>query len=79
MEPHELQASLRTALVGYLETTATTFHTVQVLSLDVDRGDEQCGARRNVRKLLASYSSASATVQMLIVFHEGTISKFDLE
>mmetsp|Transcript_15587 Transcript_15587/g.37140 ORF Transcript_15587/g.37140 Transcript_15587/m.37140 type:complete len:510 (+) Transcript_15587:2-1531(+) len=79
MEPHELQASLRTALVGYLENTATTFHTVQVLSLDVDRGDEQCGARRNVRKLLASYSSASATIQMLIVFHEGTTSKFDLE
>eukprot|EP00961_Rhodomonas_salina_P056148 754041-Rhodomonas_salina.1 len=82
MEPAELQGSLRTTLTALLESTASTFHTVQVLSMDVDRGEEQCAQarrRRSVRHLLADWSSASAAVRILVVFHEGAASTFDLD
>lgn len=81
MAPAELQNALRMTLVDYLEESASSFLTAQVTSLEVDLGDEQCAgnARRNVRKLLAGYSSATAAIKMLIVFQEGSASTFNQE
>eukprot|EP00961_Rhodomonas_salina_P148251 1995806-Rhodomonas_salina.1 len=51
------------------------------MSLDVDMGDEQCwgDARWNIRRLLAGYSTATATVKMLVVFKEGSRPVLDQE
>eukprot|EP00961_Rhodomonas_salina_P094356 1269619-Rhodomonas_salina.2 len=74
----QLADALRTTLVDYLSEAASSFHTVQLMAMEVDMGDEQCAsARRTLRKLLAGYSSASAAVKMLIVFKEGTVSAFN--
>jgi len=79
MEPAALQRELRLSLEDMLTDTATLWLTVQVVSLSVDRRDEQCGgARRNIRKLLAGFSSATATVQMMVVFDKGTTAQFNM-
>eukprot|EP00961_Rhodomonas_salina_P278588 3763788-Rhodomonas_salina.1 len=74
MEPGSLQGTLRLRLVDYLEQSASSFWTAQVMSLDVEMGEEQCWseARWSIRRLLAGYSTATATVKMLVVFKEGT-------
>eukprot|EP00961_Rhodomonas_salina_P017244 232197-Rhodomonas_salina.1 len=69
------QAALRSRLDTLLRQTASPIHTVQVTRLQVLLGEEVCSARRALaspaRALLAA-SSASAKVQMLVVFKEET-------
>jgi len=82
MSPADRQAALRTVLETYLEKTASPIHTVQVTAMTLNLGDEVCSnGRRNLRKLLNSrvMSSASVVVDMLVVFKEGTTSKFNVE
>eukprot|EP00961_Rhodomonas_salina_P167681 2260142-Rhodomonas_salina.4 len=73
-----LQDSLRLALLDMLADTASAFLTLQITSLEVDRGEEACGGRRSLRKLLGGFSSAAARVQMLVVFAAGAAARFDL-
>eukprot|EP00961_Rhodomonas_salina_P073230 983896-Rhodomonas_salina.1 len=78
MPASQLQDSLRVGLKDMLDDTASTYKTVQVISLSVDKGDEVCpGTRRSIRKLLG-LSSATATINMLVVFKEGANANFDM-
>jgi len=67
----EQQTAFQATFQDYLITTASAWHTVQVVGITVDMGDEKCGSRRNIRKLLSGFSSATASVRMLIVFEDG--------
>jgi len=84
MSPTMLQAALRDTLDDYLLTTASSFETVQVTGMQVDRGSEECedpnAVRRSksIRKLLSSFSSATAEVDMLVVFSPGTTATINL-
>eukprot|EP00961_Rhodomonas_salina_P001718 23703-Rhodomonas_salina.4 len=62
------QAAVRATLEQHLAETASAFRSVQVVRMQVDMGSEQCGGGRRGRKLLAPYSSASAEVDMMVVF-----------
>jgi len=73
----ELQSALRLTLEDYLSSTASTFRTAQITRLTVDRGDEDCVTRRSLRKLLSGFSSATATVQLLVVFVEDAEAVFN--
>eukprot|EP00961_Rhodomonas_salina_P274607 3709956-Rhodomonas_salina.2 len=79
MAPTQLQSAIQSTFVDFLSTTASSFHTVQVVSMTVDMGTESCegGARRSLRTLL--FSSASATVEMMLVFTAGSKAQFDQE
>jgi len=78
MSAVDLQASLRATFEDYLTKSASGFHTVQVTKMEVDMGGHQCASnRRSLRKLLAGFSAASAVVEMLVVFKEGSASTFN--
>eukprot|EP00961_Rhodomonas_salina_P173647 2341891-Rhodomonas_salina.2 len=80
MPKAQLADALRSTLIDYLDKAASSYHTVQIMSMEVDLGEEQCAnGRRNLRKLLAAFSSASAALQMLIVFKAGTGAEFNEE
>jgi len=79
MLPTQRQSAVRSTLEGYLATAASKHHTVQVTKMSVDLGDELCDSRRALRKLHATFSSATASIRMLIVFSEDETPKFNVE
>jgi len=76
MEPPALQAALRETLDDYVQTSISEYHTLQVTTLSVDRGDVQCDRRSSPRT--RALSSAVATVTMLLVFQKGGESQINI-
>eukprot|EP00961_Rhodomonas_salina_P035916 483039-Rhodomonas_salina.1 len=72
----ELQSRICDTMHDYLSTTASASLTAQITRLSVDMGDEQCGARRALRSLLTEWSSATAEVQLMVVFAKGADAVF---
>jgi len=78
MSAKERQEAMTRTVEDFLSTTASTYHSAQVLSVTVDMGSETCGAaRRTIRGLKSDFSSATAEVQMLIVFVDGKDAVFN--
>mmetsp|Transcript_24081 Transcript_24081/g.48636 ORF Transcript_24081/g.48636 Transcript_24081/m.48636 type:complete len:347 (+) Transcript_24081:200-1240(+) len=75
-----LQADLRLELEAALRPAASSFETVQVTKLSVDRAGVVCddaGARRSKRLLLSS--GATAALELLVVFSAGTDAAVNLD
>mmetsp|Transcript_8825 Transcript_8825/g.14171 ORF Transcript_8825/g.14171 Transcript_8825/m.14171 type:complete len:1413 (-) Transcript_8825:110-4348(-) len=78
MSPAERQSAIRETFVDYLSSSASALHTVQVVSMAVDMGGETCSeGRRSLRSLLNTYSAATATAKMMLVFEAGEQSVFN--
>jgi hypothetical protein len=75
MDIESLSGSLAKTFDDYLTNTASLYEEVFVVSIQKDMGQEDCKRRRR----LMAFSSATATVQMLIAFTEGTDSTFNIE
>jgi hypothetical protein len=68
----ERQSHFTDVLEEALASTAVKFYTVQVVAMNVDLGSVECGGarRRSLRKLLNSFTDATAELQALVVFHD---------
>eukprot|EP00961_Rhodomonas_salina_P216795 2928800-Rhodomonas_salina.3 len=84
----ELRTSLAITVNEYLGTTASAFHTAQVISLSRNMGGEVCETvevtrrrqgKSQGRRLLQELSSATASIGMLVVFKEGAKASFNDE
>eukprot|EP00961_Rhodomonas_salina_P152384 2051178-Rhodomonas_salina.1 len=64
----EFVSGARATFVDYLDSSASSFHSVQVLGFTRALNGVEC--RRALRKLLADYSAATASVQMMIVYKD---------
>eukprot|EP00961_Rhodomonas_salina_P024800 334032-Rhodomonas_salina.1 len=62
-------AHARVTFVDFLDTSASSFHSVQVLGFTRALHDHACRRALRLRKLLG-FSAATAAVQMLIVFKD---------
>eukprot|EP00961_Rhodomonas_salina_P275062 3716023-Rhodomonas_salina.1 len=81
MSTDELRQGLRHELAALLEQAASKLVDVQVVAIDVERGDVQCRRRAMGlgRKLLASRVS-TAEIEMLVVFDkEAEEDRLDME
>eukprot|EP00961_Rhodomonas_salina_P069420 932243-Rhodomonas_salina.1 len=81
MEPRQLQNALRGRIEELLEESASALLTAQVTSMAIDQGEEACSGarRRKLRKLLSEFSTATATIQMMLVFAPGANARFNDE
>eukprot|EP00286_Rhodomonas_abbreviata_P019523 CAMPEP_0181303338 /NCGR_PEP_ID=MMETSP1101-20121128/8501_1 /TAXON_ID=46948 /ORGANISM="Rhodomonas abbreviata, Strain Caron Lab Isolate" /LENGTH=1216 /DNA_ID=CAMNT_0023408897 /DNA_START=61 /DNA_END=3711 /DNA_ORIENTATION=- len=69
-----LREHLRMTFDDYLSGTTSLIHSVTVLELSV-AGRPEC--RRSLSRALLAFSSATASVKMMVVFHESVASQFD--
>jgi len=73
MDIESLSSALVVTFKDYLTTTSSLTDAVEVVSISRDMGNEKCGGRR----ALKAFSSASASVQILVAFTEGTEATFN--
>jgi len=71
MSDLQFVAQARATFEDYLDTAASSFHSVQVLGFSRTLNGVAC--RRALRKLLADFSAATAEVQMMIVYQDKAI------
>mmetsp|Transcript_47566 Transcript_47566/g.97251 ORF Transcript_47566/g.97251 Transcript_47566/m.97251 type:complete len:1470 (+) Transcript_47566:139-4548(+) len=80
MSEEALKRQIRSTLIDYTSRSTSTLETVQVVSVDVSRYGVSCGQRRSVpRRALHEFSSATADVEMLMVFSANTAAKFNVD
>eukprot|EP00961_Rhodomonas_salina_P100901 1357973-Rhodomonas_salina.1 len=79
LEGYDRVGKLQATLEDYASLTASDHETVQITSLSVDMNRYKCPARRSVRKLLAGFSPAVTTEQMMIVFTDNSEAIFNQE
>lgn len=78
MSDSMLRRAVRDTLDEYSSTTTSATETVQVQALQIDRAGVQCG-RRSLARKLHSYTAATATVEMMLVFSAGKRAEINMD
>eukprot|EP00961_Rhodomonas_salina_P104423 1405566-Rhodomonas_salina.4 len=78
MSDLQFVAQARATFEDYLDTAASSFHSVQVLGFTRSLNGVAC-QRRGLRQLLADFSAATAAVQMLIVYKDEGAAMFNAD